>query len=180
MSGMLKSKNVLVNLATPEEQGIRESEEEERLLEEEQHMSSPSHQNARGSSSNNHYAVYPSNSEQSPLLSKCTDSDSDSPFVNTIENDPEFSKVIRSTEEAIYMGILPERIYQGSSGSYFVKDKNKVCEVLTTKHTFAMFVIFSHSQISKNLQSKLCFFQTFSKLFHFHFYHLWLSFLAQG
>ena len=126
MSGMLKSKNVLVNLATPEEQGIRESEEEERLLVEDQHMSSPSHQNSRGSSSNNHYAVYPTNSEQSPLLSKCTDSDSDSPFVNNIENDPEFSKVIRSTEEAIYMGILPERIYQGSSGSYFVKDKNKV------------------------------------------------------
>ena len=30
-------------------------------------------------------------------------------------------------------------------------------------------VIFSHSQISKNLQSKHCHFQTFFKLFHFHF-----------
>ncbi|XP_066927002.1 phosphatidylinositol 4-kinase type 2-alpha-like [Clytia hemisphaerica] len=129
MSGMVKSKNVLVNLATPEEQAAREREEEEKLVNnqilEEEPMSSPYRQNSRNSSSNNHYAVYPSNSEQSPLLSKCTDSDSDSPFVNNIENDPDFSKVIRSTEEAIYMGILPERIYQGSSGSYFVKDKSK-------------------------------------------------------
>lgn len=127
---MVKSKNVLVNLATPEEQAAREREEEEKLvnnqISEEEPMSSPYRQNSRNSSSNNHYAVYPSNSEQSPLLSKCTDSDSDSPFVNNIENDPDFSKVIRSTEEAIYMGILPERIYQGSSGSYFVKDKSKV------------------------------------------------------
>ena len=41
-------------------------------------------------------------------------------------------------------------------------------------------VIFSHAKISKNLQLKHCHFQTFSKLFHFHFYTLWLSSLAQG
>ena len=43
-------------------------------------------------------------------------------------------------------------------------------------------VIFSHSQISKNLQSKHCHFQTFFKLFHFHFlfYHLWFPFLSKS
>ena len=121
MSGMVKSKNVLVNLATPEEQAIRETEEEEKLvgdLQQEEIMSTPNRQNSRH--------MYPSTSEQSPLLGKCTDSDSDSLFVNQIDDDPDFGRVIRATEEAIYMGILPERIYQGSSGSYFVKDKTKV------------------------------------------------------
>lgn len=127
----MKSKNVLVNLATPEDQALKESEEEEKLVNIEEmknstaSSSTPVRQSTRHSSSSNHFAVFPSNSEQSPLLSKCTDSDSDSPFVNNIENDPDFNRVIRSTEEAIYMGILPERIYQGSSGSYFVKDKTK-------------------------------------------------------
>jgi len=122
MSGMVKSKNVLVNLATPEEQAIREIEEEEKLVgdlrQEEAMSTTPMRQNSR--------LMYPSTSEQSPLLGKCTDSDSDSLFANQIDDDPDFGKVIRATEEAIYMGILPERIYQGSSGSYFVKDKTKV------------------------------------------------------
>ena len=126
----IKSKNVLVNLATPEDQALKESEEEEKLVNIEEmkgsSSSTPIRQSNRHSSSSNHFAVFPSNSEQSPLLGKCTDSDSDSLFVNNIENDPDFNRVIRSTEEAIYMGILPERIYQGSSGSYFVKDKTKV------------------------------------------------------
>lgn len=129
---MVKSKNVLVNLATPEDEAKRETEEEERQVEmpvPEPTSSTPTRQEYSRSisSGNRHSGVYPSTSEQSPLLGKCTtESDSDSAFVNNIENDPSFNKIIRATEEAIYMGILPERIYQGSSGSYFVKDKNKV------------------------------------------------------
>ena len=40
--------------------------------------------------------------------------------------DPEYSAIIRATEEAMEEGVLPERIYQGSSGSYFVKNINEV------------------------------------------------------
>lgn len=64
--------------------------------------------------------------EQSPLLNRTMDSDSDTIHPQTtVIDDPEFKTVYRSAEEAIYLGILPERIYQGSSGSYFVKDKTK-------------------------------------------------------
>ena len=149
---MPKTKNVLVNLASDDEEALHAALEEEKNSElpvpdpvmcanpspasySNQAPSSSSSSvtgapSARrkdsSSNSSSHYPVYANTSEQSPLLSKCTDSDSDSFFVNNIENDPVFSKIIHSTEEAIYMGILPERIYQGSSGSYFVRDKTKV------------------------------------------------------
>eukprot|EP00794_Sanderia_malayensis_P005641 gene5641-6337_t len=70
----------------------------------------------------NHYS--PNCGEQSPLLSRTMDSDSDV-HPHTLIDDPEFKNIYRSAEEAIYLGVLPERIYQGSSGSYFVKDKTK-------------------------------------------------------
>lgn len=38
-----------------------------------------------------------------------------------ITDDPLFSDLVRQAEIAIDNGIYPERIYQGSSGSYFVK-----------------------------------------------------------
>ena len=148
---MPKTKNVLVNLASDDEEALHAALEEEKNSElpipnpvmcanpspipphhpnQAPASSSSSGATSRrkdsSTNSNNHYPVYANTSEQSPLLSKCTDSDSDSFFVNNIENDPLFSKIIHSTEEAIYMGILPERIYQGSSGSYFVRDKTKV------------------------------------------------------
>eukprot|EP00096_Caligus_rogercresseyi_P003056 TRINITY_DN1558_c0_g1_i6.p1 TRINITY_DN1558_c0_g1~~TRINITY_DN1558_c0_g1_i6.p1 ORF type:complete len:414 (-),score=98.20 TRINITY_DN1558_c0_g1_i6:411-1652(-) len=37
-------------------------------------------------------------------------------------NDPHFNEVIREAETAIDNGFYPQRIYQGSSGSYFVKN----------------------------------------------------------
>ncbi|XP_031559518.1 phosphatidylinositol 4-kinase type 2-beta-like isoform X2 [Actinia tenebrosa] len=52
-------------------------------------------------------------------MESCSDSEYGS---NTID-DPEFASIIRSVEQAIDAGILPQRIYQGSSGSYFVKNK---------------------------------------------------------
>lgn len=41
---------------------------------------------------------------------------------NQFPDDPHFSDLVYSAEIAIDAGIYPERIYQGSSGSYFVKN----------------------------------------------------------
>lgn len=45
---------------------------------------------------------------------------------NVFPDDQEFTQVIKQAEEAILSGVNPERIYQGSSGSYFVKNKDGV------------------------------------------------------
>lgn len=45
-------------------------------------------------------------------------------------DDPQFSDIVRAAELAIEHGIYPERIYQGSSGSYFVKDTEDVRNML--------------------------------------------------
>ena len=41
-------------------------------------------------------------------------------------SDPEFNSIVRAAEYAIDSGVYPQRIYQGSSGSYFVRDKDRV------------------------------------------------------
>ncbi|EDX11736.1 GD19607 [Drosophila simulans] len=46
---------------------------------------------------------------------------------NTFGDDPLFSEIVAKAEGAIENGVLPERIYQGSSGSYFVKDASHQC-----------------------------------------------------
>jgi len=38
-----------------------------------------------------------------------------------LAEDPHFSELLKNAEAAIERGNLPERIYQGSSGSYFAK-----------------------------------------------------------
>lgn len=43
---------------------------------------------------------------------------------NTFPDDPHFTELIRTAENTIEAGIYPERIYQGSSGSYFVKNQD--------------------------------------------------------
>ena len=58
-----------------------------------------------------------------PLLTRSRSSDSGS--INEFD-DPEYTAIIRAAEDAIAAGILPERIYQGSSGSYFVKNPESV------------------------------------------------------
>lgn len=69
-------------------------------------------------------------SEQRPLLgrsrSRNMESCSDSEYGSNVIDDPEFAAIIRSVEQAIDNDILPQRIYQGSSGSYFVKNKEGV------------------------------------------------------
>ena len=71
-------------------------------------------------------------SEQRPLLGRSRsrmDSHSDTEYQGNHFDDPEFSSLIQAAEQAIDVGILPERIYQGSSGSYFVKDKEGECKI---------------------------------------------------
>ncbi|XP_051820433.1 phosphatidylinositol 4-kinase type 2-beta isoform X2 [Antechinus flavipes] len=54
--------------------------------------------------------------------------------MNVFSEDPEFADIILRAEQAIDCGVLPERISQGSSGSYFVKDpKGKIIGVFKPK-----------------------------------------------
>ena len=147
---MPRTQSVLVDFASPEDEALRSAEREERaaiMTDSESSQTKPEYQ--RSDSVSNHYSYYPGGaSEQSPLLSKTTDSDSDV-GVFTHESDPEFHKVIKCTEEAIYSGIFPERIYQGSSGSYFVKDKTKVC----VKREFNVSIFVCHVMFLDKQQS---------------------------
>uniref|UniRef100_A0A7N6B331 Phosphatidylinositol 4-kinase type 2 n=1 Tax=Anabas testudineus TaxID=64144 RepID=A0A7N6B331_ANATE len=53
---------------------------------------------------------------------------------NHFPDDPEFADIIQKAEQAIENGVFPERISQGSSGSYFVKDpKGKIIGVFKPK-----------------------------------------------
>ncbi|XP_040217187.1 phosphatidylinositol 4-kinase type 2-alpha isoform X1 [Rana temporaria] len=62
----------------------------------------------------------PTDSERQPLLDRSATRDK-----NSFPEEPEFGEVVRKAEKAISRGIFPERIYQGSSGSYFVKDQQE-------------------------------------------------------
>ena len=55
-----------------------------------------------------------------PLIDRS--SSNDSTFALNEFDDPDYSQVVREAENAIEAGVLPEMIYQGSSGSYFVKN----------------------------------------------------------
>lgn len=78
------------------------------------------------STSQGHYNIlhsYGSNqdNENQPLL-KRFDNDSIQIINNYFPEDIEYNNLIRDVEQAIENGILPKRISQGSSGSYFVKN----------------------------------------------------------
>jgi phosphatidylinositol 4-kinase type 2 len=65
--------------------------------------------------------------ENQPLLGSMEDSNDFTLLtINSFPNDAEFNELIQEAELAIENGILPERIYQGSSGSYFVKNTQGV------------------------------------------------------
>jgi len=72
--------------------------------------------------------------ENQPLL-KRMDTDSTQIINNSFPDDPEFTIFIKDVEQAIENEFLPERIYQGSSGSYFVKNSqgNKIVGVFKPK-----------------------------------------------
>ncbi|CAJ1053917.1 Hypothetical predicted protein [Xyrichtys novacula] len=53
---------------------------------------------------------------------------------NHFPDDQEFTDIVQMAEQAIQTGVFPERISQGSSGSYFVKDpKGKIIGVFKPK-----------------------------------------------
>ena len=72
----------------------------------------------------------PSRASQSSRVSRSRNADSVCSFTSISENDfpedIEFSQVVHHVELAIDYGVYPERIKQGSSGSYFAKDCNSV------------------------------------------------------
>ncbi|GFS10079.1 phosphatidylinositol 4-kinase type 2-beta [Elysia marginata] len=59
--------------------------------------------------------------EKSPLLGPRPDIDQ-SGLWNSFPDDPQFEGIVLACELAIEANVFPERIYQGSSGSYFVKN----------------------------------------------------------
>ena len=59
--------------------------------------------------------------EKSPLLGPRPDLDQ-SGLWNSFPDDPQFEGIVLACELAIDSSVFPERIYQGSSGSYFVKN----------------------------------------------------------
>lgn len=52
-------------------------------------------------------------------------------FFCSLSDDPHFSDLVYQAEIAIDAGIYPDRIYQGSSGSYFVKNPANVSKNLS-------------------------------------------------
>ncbi|XP_071949232.1 phosphatidylinositol 4-kinase type 2-alpha-like [Antedon mediterranea] len=64
-----------------------------------------------------------STTERQPLLrNSVSDHETEHNYFNTFEDDPEFTRIVQSAERAISLEVYPERIYQGSSGSYFVRN----------------------------------------------------------
>ena len=72
--------------------------------------------------------------ERQPLLDRDRGGSPREPHRNEFPEDPEFREIIRKAERAIEEGIYPERIYQGSSGSYFVKDSQGVRGAAANSH----------------------------------------------
>lgn len=96
------------------------------------------HHIANLNSSNNN-----NTSENQPLLSNGEMSDDhmdESDFVhlscNHFDSDPEFSEMVKMVEFAIDHSILPQRIYEGSSGSYFCKNTDNVKEHISIIYSY--------------------------------------------
>lgn len=53
-------------------------------------------------------------------------SDSPSPYNNTFPKDPDFTKCVREVELGLDADIKPKLSIQGTSGCYFVYDKQRV------------------------------------------------------
>lgn len=56
--------------------------------------------------------------------------------MNTFLDDPEFAEIILRAEQAIECEVFPERISQGSSGSYFAKDPKGVSMLLQSQRYY--------------------------------------------
>ncbi|KAG2462023.1 P4K2A kinase, partial [Polypterus senegalus] len=75
--------------------------------------------------------------ERQPLLERDRMNSPRDPHRNEFPEDPEFREIIRKAEQAIEAGIFPERIYQGSSGSYFVKDMQGVVHLASETFNYS-------------------------------------------
>jgi phosphatidylinositol 4-kinase type 2 len=69
-------------------------------------------------------------------------------YICTID-DPQFSELVWQAECAIDSGIYPERIYQGSSGSYFVKNPAGVRNIFNHYDTKSFNYISNMSVINR-------------------------------
>lgn len=78
--------------------------------------------------------------ENQPLLQRM-DSEPCGNF-NNFPDDPQFTNIIRDAELAILNDVLPERIYQGSSGSYFVKNVDGVVSIGRYIHSSEFCVLY--------------------------------------
>lgn len=65
--------------------------------------------------------------ESSPLLGPKHEHETG--FWNSFPDDPRFEELVRQTEDAIEHNVFPQRIYQGSSGSYFAKSREGVSTI---------------------------------------------------
>jgi len=73
----------------------------------------------------------PADRERTPLLVHVGDSHPEnSADYNNFPDDVEYSNLLNEAEQAIEQGIAPLRISRGSSGSYFVKNRDGVCILL--------------------------------------------------
>jgi len=69
----------------------------------------------------------PADRERTPLLVHAGDSNPEGGVdYNIFPDDVEYSNLLNEAEQAIEHGISPQRISQGSSGSYFVKNRDGV------------------------------------------------------
>lgn len=73
------------------------------------------------------------NRENSPLLGRSTSETGYGHLYNDFPDDPDFAQIVHQSEASIEHGIFPERISQGSSGSYFAKDLEGVSARLAHK-----------------------------------------------
>lgn len=86
----------------------------------------------------------PSFRENQPLLQRMESTSETCCNCNTFADDPEFTSIVRDAEFAIVNDVLPERIYQGSSGSYFVKNLDGVVSIefkINYRRNFLKFLI---------------------------------------
>lgn len=67
--------------------------------------------------------------DTTPLLGREESAFSVEEVRNDFPEDPAFTGIVRQGENAVESGIYPQRIKQGSSGSYFVKNSDGVSGV---------------------------------------------------
>jgi len=61
---------------------------------------------------------------------------------NFFENDPEFTDKVKQVETAIDKNVFPQRIYEGSSGSYFAKNMDFVSYFFIIIYCFKVLYLF--------------------------------------